>query len=198
MIKQSGLLSNQEKLQKEAKKVIEKLNLIKILSQYGKVNIVGSLEFGLMVWRDIDLDLVLENDILEINYWKIVKQLFLNKKIQSMTLSDNRNVEDKNRPKSLYIGIKYLDNEENTWKIDIRLLNKNDLNTDKIENLINEKITPKNRLIILEIKSQVCNNPKYHKEFSSVDIYEAVLINGVKNFEEFVDFLELKGKNVLK
>lgn len=195
MIKQNELLRNQEKLQREAKEVIEKLNLVKILSQYGKVNVVGSLRYGLMVWRDIDIDLVLENEILEINYWKIVKKLFSNKKIQSMTLSDNRKIEDKNRPKSLYIGIKYLDNEENIWKIDIRLSNENDLNTGKIENLINEKITSKNRVTILEIKSQVCDNPKYHKEFSSVDIYEAVLISGVKNLEEFTNFLKLKGKN---
>ncbi|MFA6007232.1 MAG: hypothetical protein WC784_01125 [Candidatus Shapirobacteria bacterium] len=198
MIKQSELLSNQEKLQREAKEVIEKLNLVKILSQYGKVNVVGSLKYGLMVWRDIDIDLVLENEILEINYWEIVEKLFSNKKIQSMILSDNRNVEDKNRPKSLYIGIKYLDNKENIWKIDIRLLNKNDLKTGKIENLINDKITPENRLTILEIKSQVCNNPKYHKEFSSVDIYEEMLISGVKNLEEFISFLKLKSINMVK
>jgi len=195
MIKQNELLNNQEKLQKEAKEIIEKLNLIKILSQYGKINIVGSLKYGLMVWRDIDIDLVLENKILETNYWKIVKKIFLDKKIQSITLSDNQNIEDKNRPKSLYIGIKYLDNEENIWKIDIRLLNKNDLNTGKVEELINEKITPENRLTILEIKSQVCNDPKYHKEFSSIDIYESVLTNGVNNLEEFENFLKLKGKN---
>lgn len=195
MTRQSELLGNQEKLQREANEVIEKLNLIKILSEYGKVEVVGSLKYGLMVWRDIDLDLVFENEILETNYWKIIEKLFLNKKIQSITLSDNRNIEDKNRPKSLYMGIKYLDNKENIWKIDIRLLNKNDLNTGKIENLINEKITPENRLIILEIKSQVCDNPKYHKDFSSVDIYEAVLINGAKNLKEFVDFLKLKGKD---
>ena len=194
MIKQSELLRNQEKLQREAKEVIEKLNLVKILSQYGKVNVVGSLKYDLMVWRDIDIDLVLKNEILEIYYWEIVKKLFLNKKIQSMTLSDNRKVEDKNRPKSLYIGVKYQDNKENIWKIDVRLLNKNDLNTGKIENLINEKITPENRLTILEIKSQICDDPKYHKDFSSVDIYEAVLISGVKNLEEFTNFLKLKGK----
>jgi len=192
MIKQSELLSNQEKLQKGAKEVIEELNLIKILSQYGKVKIVGSLKYGLMVWRDIDLDLVSENEILETNYWRIVKKLFSNKKIQSITLSDNRNIGDKNRPKSLYIGIKYLDYEKNIWKIDIRLLNKKYLNTDKIKNSIDEKINSENKLTILEIKSQVCDDPRYHKEFSSMDIYEAVLANGVKNLEEFFNFFKIK------
>ena len=196
MKKQSELLSNQEMLQKGAKEVIEKLNLIKVLSEYGTVNIVGSLKYGLMAWRDIDLDLVFENEILESDCWKIAEILFSNKNISSITLSDNRNSEDKNRPKSIYIGIKYLDNEKNIWKIDIRLLDKKDANIGIIEGLINEKITPENRLIILEIKSEVCENPKYHKDFSSVDIYNAVLIDGVKNVEEFYDYLRGKGKNI--
>lgn len=190
MINKNNLLKNQENLQYEAKKVVDKLDLIRILSEYGKTEVVGSLEYGLMVWRDIDIDLVFKNEILETSYWEIVKKLFSNKEIQLMTLSDNRKIVNKNRPKSLYIGIKYLNGKGDIWKIDIRLLNNNDLNIHRIKDLIDEKITPENKLIILEIKSKVCNDPKYHKDFSSVDIYEAVLLKNIKNTKEFWKYLK--------
>ena len=70
------------------------------------------------------------------------------------------------------------------------------INYDDFEKLIKEKITKKSRIAILQIKSQVCDNPKYHKEFSSVDIYEAVLLFGVKDIEGFREYLAKKGKNL--
>ena len=64
-------------LQKEAYEVLEKLDLLNILSTYGKPEIVGSLATGLMTWRDIDLEVVDKID--EDKYWDVVKKIFAEK-----------------------------------------------------------------------------------------------------------------------
>jgi len=184
--------SNQ--LRKDAIKIIETIQLEKILSPFGKFKIVGSLSYDLMSWRDIDIDLItsaLPNDA---DYWKIVPTLFAIKNITSINLADNRNQTEKNRPKSMYIGLNYLDENHNKWKIDIRILTQKDVTSNKIENLIIQKMNAENRRTILEIKSQVCDNPNYHKTFSSADIYEAVLQHNVKTTETFIEYLSQIGK----
>lgn len=190
------LLQEQEKLQKEAKSVLEKLDLVNLLNKYGNTEIVGSLDYGLMTWRDIDINVATDQDPKDEDYWKIVKELFSKNRVKLLTLADNRKNEDKDRPKSMYIGLKYQIDASDIWKIDIRFLSKKYITTDKTADLIKQKITDDTRKMVLEMKSQVHNNPKYHKEFSSLDIYEAVLLNNVKSLSEFKTYLESKGKGL--
>lgn len=49
------LLQRQHLLQEEAQNVLRELNLIELLSTAGVVRQTGSTVLGLMVWRDIDL-----------------------------------------------------------------------------------------------------------------------------------------------
>ena len=192
----TDLTEEQNKLQKQAFVVIEKLDLNNILGKYGQFDLVGSIEYGLMTWRDIDANLAMQTDPTDSEYWEIVKVIFSVPKVRLLTLADNRQQLETDRPKSMYLGIKYEDDEKNVWKIDIRLLAKESITTDKIAQLIKENITEESRMVILQIKSQVCDNPKYHKAFSSVDIYEAVLLSGVKDLSGFREYLSKQGKSL--
>jgi len=192
----ADLLKEQDKLRKQALVVIEKLDLNNILSKYGQFSLVGSIKYGLMTWRDIDVDLEMQTDPTDSEYWEIVKTFFSFPKVKSVTLVDNRKQVEMNRPKSMYLGIKYEDNENNIWKIDIRLLAKESIAADKVTQLIEDKITGESRLAILQIKSQLHDNPKYHKVFSSADIYEAVLLSDVKDLSDFGEYLSKKGKGL--
>lgn len=192
----TNLLEEQNKLQKQAFEVIEKLDLNNILGKYGQFSLVGSIEYSLMTWRDIDANLAMQNDPTDSEYWDIVEAIFSLPKVKLLTLADNRQQVEADRPKSMYLGIKYEDNENNIWKIDIRLLARESITTDKVAQLIKENITEESRIAILQIKSQVCDNPKYHKAFSSVDIYEAVLLSGVKDMDGFREYLSKQGKTL--
>lgn len=192
----TDLLEEQNKLQKQAFEVIEKLDLNNILDKYGQFSLVGSIEYGLMTWRDIDANLAMRADPTDNEYWDIVKTIFSLPKVKLLTLADNRQRLEADRPKSMYLGIKYEDDENNIWKIDIRLLSKGSITTDRVTELIKENITEESRITILQIKSQVCDNPKYHKAFSSVDIYEAVLLSGVKDLSGFREYLSKQGKSL--
>jgi hypothetical protein len=50
------LLRRQDELQSESRAVLQDLNLVSLLSHAGKPIQLGSSILGLMVWRDIDMD----------------------------------------------------------------------------------------------------------------------------------------------
>jgi hypothetical protein len=187
------LLLFSNNLQAAAKKVLKCLDLESRLSHYGVFRIVGSLKHELMVWRDIDIDLITQDTPNEKEFWDIVTLLFTQKNVKSVTLADNRNHEELNRPKSMYIGLKYEDAEKCIWKIDIRLVSKSDATSDQAEDIL-KQVNKRMKLRILQIKHQVYKNPNYHKSFSSMDIYEAVVTHKVSTYSDFEAYLHSIGK----
>lgn len=190
------LIENANNIQKDALAVIKNIELEKISSEIGQLNLVGSAVYNLMTWGDIDFDLITRGTPTDADYWKLAKSIFEIKGVRKLTLVDNRNSIETDRPKSMYIGVSYEDPKKKIWKLDIRLLSQEATITDEVARLINQKLTEETRIYILEIKSQVHNNPKYHKGFSSVDIYNAVLIHGVKTLDEFEKYLSTLGKSL--
>lgn len=187
------LLKKQNELQEEGKKVLDQLGIIKILSKYGSPKIVGSFETGLMVWRDIDIELVKE--IKDEEYWESVNTLFYGSGLKYLTLIDFRNSVNPNTPKGLYIGIKYWF-EDKEWKIDVWFLPPRSKESENMNEWIKDKLNNENRKTILEIKSKLYKNMKYRKNFFNVDIYRAVISEGVTNLEGFKRYLENKGINL--
>lgn len=187
------LLKQQKKLQKEGKKVLEELKIIEILSKFGKPKIVGSFGSGLMSWRDIDIEL--EKEIKDEQYWEVVNKLFYEPSLKYLTLINFKNSKNPITPKGLYIGIKYwYDDKE--WKIDVWFIPPRKSGTENYNEWIKDKINDENRKIILEIKSQIHDNPKYRKSIFSIDIYKAVIENGVTDLDGFKKYLEKTGRNL--
>ena len=62
--------------------------------------------------------------------------------------------------------------------------------------MIEQKLTPETRLIILRIKDMWWKHPSYRQEVSSVDIYDAVLQHGVRTLDEFDQYLVERGKPI--
>ena len=188
-MRNNKLFEKQNFLQKQARIVLKNLKLTKILSKYGEVKIVGSMILGLMTWPDIDIDLKSKTKINKKDYFKIVKYLFSQKNIKQIMLIDNRNSFEKNRPESMYIGIKYnLNNTE--WKIDIRYLNIPDAYAENHIKQIKSKLTKNKINIILKIKNAFHSHAKYRKEFSAYNIYNAVLKENISTINNFIDYLK--------
>lgn len=193
------LINKQADLQKEAHEVLEKLQLIKILSKYGKPEIVGSLTLGLMTWRDIDITVISDkpnnNDIAELSAILIIKA----DKRLDLTLVDNMDGVKSHFPKGIYFGIKYFGHIPSSekissksvyiWKIDLWFVTKENVEGITKTKEIKSKLELKNKQIILEIKNALWDHPLYKKDIKSMDIYDAVLEKGVKNLEEFKKYL---------
>ena len=187
------LIAQADELQRQADGVLITLDLLNYLSKYGHPRVVGSVALGLMTWRDIDIDLEVIGDLIEEDFWETAKHLLRQDNVTLLTLVDNRQLIEKNRPTSMYIGIKYLDADQTVWKIDLRFVSDQDAIAQKYIDSIRSKLTTETRKSILCIKNVVSSDPRYRSEFSSVDIYNAVLENGVVDIDGFKNKLRESG-----
>jgi type I restriction-modification system DNA methylase subunit len=107
-------------------------------------------------------------------------------------LIDNRSAFEKNRPQSMYIGVIYnLDGID--WKIDIRYLNPSDAWAEDDLKRIKSRLTSEKIQMILEIKTAFHSHPKYRKEISGYEIYNAVLDKNISTVDEFNNYLKDRG-----
>lgn len=188
------LLKRQNDLQKEAYEVLQELDLINILSIYGKPEIVGSLATGLMTWRDIDIEVIKE--INEDKYWEIVRKLFHTPHYKRLFVANFLKSINPNTPKGFHVCIEEYGKTDDRWNIDIWFFSPRNPNEKNFNAWIKDKITDENRPIILSIKNKISNNPKYKKEIFSIDVYKAVIENGVKNLDDFKRYLQAIGKQL--
>lgn len=182
------LIKQQEELQKEARRLLGETGLLKFLSHFGEIEIGGSLDSGLMTWPDIDLG-VFPEELSEVDYWKMVKFAFgLEGYYHSLYIQDFRKSVNPNSPKGLYIGLK-IKYSEKMWKVDIWYVKPRVKDESNFNKWLKKELNDVNKKAILEIKSQVQNNPKYRKDIFSVDVYKAVIEDNAKDVEDFKKYL---------
>jgi hypothetical protein len=197
------LLKQQEELQKEANEVLNRLDLIAALEKYGKPFMVGSFALGLLTRRDIDIEVVVASlDKKQVQ--GICSYLVgLDHPRMDLTVMDNTVDKVPQLPNGYYVGVQYIPKEipfvdrnpksPLAWQIDIHFLTEeNSKARAKVEE-IKSKLTPDKRLSILEIKKEIATHPKYHRTVFSIDIYNAVLDQGINNLEEFKKYMKEKG-----
>ena len=203
------LIDQQQKLQVEAQGVLDDLDLINLLKEYGEPQIVGSLALGLMTWRDIDLEIIVDKLDKEV-VAEVIKKLVLKTTFRiDITFSDNIarfNNSNPNSPQSLYIGLKYFGKDipptemqgsnPLVWKLDLHFILEEDARSKTKTEELKNQITDDKRKIILEIKDQIASNPKYRKQIFSMDIYQAVLEKGISSLEEFRSYLAETGREL--
>ena len=191
------LLARQQELQSEAKLVLEDLNLIATLASLGKPQRIGSSVTGLMVWRDIDCNVVTPQlsiaDAFAVTgqiatHPRVSKVLYLNE-------SGEFNPTGAARDERYYFSLTYAPVQGDAWKIDISFW-LNDAPRSEIEDLENmrKQLTAESRLAILWIKDVWYRLPAYRMQVCSLDIYDAVLKHGVRTPEGFDQYLIERGK----
>lgn len=185
------LLQKAQQLKSDARQILSDLGMNKFFSIYGEVKLVGSITYRLMNWEDLDIDLVTKVFPTNELFWNTAKFLMRDEKTKSLMLVDNRTgLKEVNRPKSIYLGVKYVYKDTVEWKIDIRLLEQKEVQDlpDWMESL--DKLNHNQKLAILAIKDKLKTNPNYHNSISSVDVYDAVVNQGVDSYEAFTKWLK--------
>lgn len=199
------LIKQNEQLQKEGEEVLASLQLLRLLKEIGEVHLVGSFPLGLMVWRDIDIE-VMAATAVGAPVAVITKLLSLQYRRFDFTVLDNRNLKP-GLPNGVYLGIKYYgyaetveqyrSAKEKVWKIDIWFLASGDIRSGKDQLAwLKKSLTPEKREQILEIKAKVYTNPAYRHAYHSVDIYKAVLEEGVTDVDGFRQYLAKTGREL--
>ena len=184
------LLLLNEQIKREADQILTEQGLLLHLVQYGAPHVSGSFCLDLMTWRD--LDIYLEADgLAESDFFILGNNINTALNPVKMSFRNERNAQTKGLPHGLYWGI-YLGNERTgAWKIDIWAVDKEECSRllDYCKG-IERKLTPESRMQILEIKSQCWQDPQYRRAYNSMDIYNAVLDEGVTDIHGFREYLK--------
>jgi hypothetical protein len=183
-------------IKKEADVILYKKGLHGILQKYGEVKVGGSYILNLMTWRDLDIYLV--NDKLAVaSFFELGKQMAEILSPVKMHYRNERISKSKSLPEGLYWGTYLGDERKDSWKIDVWCLPYAQWkNLNKGSEQIKSQLTPRNRKIILEIKERCWRQPAYRFDFTSIDIYDAVLEQGITNYKDFAGFIK-KHKGVI-
>src|SRR5437762_3079484 len=174
-----------KKIHAEADELLDQTGLLKILEKYGIVHVTGSYSLGLMTWRD--LDIYIENSaITENDFFQLGRDIVNLLRPAKMSFRNERISKTPGLPRGLYWGIYLGDERKGAWKIDIWTTDSQGFEPVRaFGERIRERLTNTNRSLILKIKSAVWSHPRYRREFSSSDVYRAVLEHGVVDVEGF-------------
>lgn len=193
------LLRRQEALQSEAQQVITELALIPLLSRAGKPEQIGSSMSGLMVWRDLDFnilcphpspDLIFETMQPLMTHPRVTKLLYHNDTGQYAPpelQGDER----------YYFVVYYKSDAEHEWKIDLSFwLSDTPRNQQAYLEYLAQRLTDETKLAILWIKDVWSHLPTYPYQVGGTDIYDAVLEHGVRTPDQFRTYLLTHGMPV--
>lgn len=191
------LLDRQQTLQSQAASVLEDLDLLPTLSRVGTPQQIGSCASGLMVWRDIDCNVVSPGLGLSAAF-DIVRLLAAHPRISKMRYfneSGKFNPTGEPRDERYYMAFFYAPDRGEEWKIDISFW-LNDLPRSEVDDLrtMQKQLTPVSRLAILWIKDVWHRLPAYRTQVGSMDIYDAVLNHQVQTPAGFDVYLAQRGK----
>jgi hypothetical protein len=120
-VRAEELLRRQEELQAEARQVIDDLDLLGVLGRAGSVRLIGSYVTGLMVWRDLDLQ-VLSPGLDAAESWEVVQPLAAHPRVHEVRFLDRagaNSFSDDRRDGRHYFQLLYRTSQGDDWKLDV-------------------------------------------------------------------------------
>jgi hypothetical protein len=171
------LLQLDRDLRAEAAPLLDKLRAL------FPFHIIGSYALELMVWRDLDL-LLRAPSVTVDEFFELGRRITATLSPWKAFFTDDRRATPP-APRGLYWGIRLGDVSQGAWKIDLWWLDPTQTKKRLAQrNALQRRLTPSNRVTILRLKSQLWRDPRYRKEITSQDIYDAVLDRGIQSLEE--------------
>ncbi len=170
----------------QANRILYDLGLLNELNTYGKPHLIGSVKMDLMAWNDLDIDV--ENDSMSLEKLHQLTNYILNN--FNPTWYEAKEEINEAGNKVWFHGFEfYLDNE--LWNVDIWFLDKDSIEkSKKYCDDISAKIkeNEKLRTAIIDIKQELIKRNLYSfDKYTSMDVYDAVLNNGIKSTDDFIE-----------
>lgn len=172
------LLRRQAERQGAAAAILSRLDLMARWSQVGSPKLVGAAAYGLMVARDIDIEIYCDSPAVDPGF-EIVSELARQDAVWKIRFSNELGRPDQ----GLYWQIRYRATEPKVWKIDMWLLGHDHpgpRSLDLVEPM-RRVLTDETRAAILAIKETLLGETDVH----AIEIYEAVLDYGARSVDEF-------------
>lgn len=185
------LLTRQEARQAEAAVVLADLDLFPVLRTVGRPIQTGSLAYGLMVGRDIDVTCLCPA-LDPASLFEVMGSFAGHPSVYRMAFRNDsgRWNTDPRYPDGLYWTVRYRTEAGGDWNLDLWFLREGTTQFDleHVETLP-PRLTRDTRIAILRIKEAWHGLSAYGTAVHGHDIYEAVLDHDVRTAEEFASYL---------
>lgn len=164
-----------------------------MFSSHGEVLYAGSFVMDLLVWKDIDLNIIVEKNKRNEVAKKLVSDFLDREDVTRIKiLKDLFQKYGDCMPNSLYVGV-----EISGWKFDIHILDEKEASktkqkTDKFLSAMTDEKKEK----ILFYKNELIEKYGRCPKFSSYHLYHAILFENLQNTDEIYQYLRLKGVKV--
>jgi len=186
------LLARQAALQAEAAEVLAELDRCGLFDGLAPPLLAGSYVSGLMCWRDLDVMVLVGPEFTPGDVLRLLERAVELPGVVGFEYRDERGPRrptDAIRDERYHVPIT-LCWPCGTWRIDLTLwLHDPHANITAWHEALRERITDEQRRAVLRIKDVWHRLPGYADEVSGVDIYTAVLEQGVRTPEEFGGWL---------
>jgi hypothetical protein len=159
-----------------------------LLGHFGKAKLGGSYAYNLMVDNDLDFAVAVSTITPEIRA-KIASTFASQLWVYSINMTDRANFEPLSHlgaPRGLFLGLT-IPYPIKRWNIDVWFVIADDLEQDEMEKLISQA-SPEQKANILQIKYELMKRGHKEKGVTSVEVYKAVIQNGVTSTPEFLKF----------
>ena len=178
------MIMDNARRKKQADKFLYKFGLLDKLKEYGEPHIVGSYCMNMMAWNDLDIYILNENMSLE-KLYELSRHIISTYKpfwyeAKQETGEDGKTV--------WFHGFETTITGE-VWNVDLWFFGESEIaKAKKYYADINEKTSknPALKKIVISIKQRLIKRGQYgYGQYTSVDVYEAVIEHGVKRIDEF-------------
>jgi len=166
----------------EAEKIIDEISIMPVLKSVGDARIVGSVALDVIVKRDIDIHIVVDDLFNAID--KIYRHLISHDNVHEVKIKDF------GTNKGILVGVNEYKTEHGIWSIDFWVTtDEKTTGFADIKKLLKD-MTQEHRDIIIQIKNDYCTNFGGTSGGLSPKIYKAVVYDDIKNTEGFKRYLE--------
>lgn len=172
---EEGLVARQDAFQVEAAELLVELDL---MGRLGDATVIGSAALGLMVWRDLDIHVIV-SALDPAHAFDALRPLLMDPRVtQVRYLNEATLADDRAR---LYFAVNLQTAGGADWKLDIGFWPavRGPKEAAFAASML-ARLTPESRLAILWIKDIWHRTPEYRTSVTSMDIYSAVLDHGVR------------------
>ena len=166
-----------------ADRILYQYGLLKKIEEIGKAHIIGSYRMDMMAWNDLDIDI--ENDAMSVDKLYELTTFIVNT-FHPIWYEAKEEINDDGK-KVWFHGFETMITGE-LWNIDLWFFDKETITcAEKYCDDIKKNTSQEQKDIIINIKKELLSRGLYSfDQYKSIDVYEAVLENNVKNIDDFL------------
>jgi hypothetical protein len=190
------LLARQSALQAEAREVLAGLNLAALVADIGPLVVTGSFVSGLMCWRELDVMVCVGDDFSSQDVVQLLQRIMARTGATALEYHDERGprcVTSQLRDERYHVPFT-VERAGHCWRIDLTLwLHDPHVNVTRWHEDLRQRITAEQRAAVLRIKDVWHRRPTYPDQVGGLDIYTAVVDDGVRTPRQFATWLASRG-----